>query len=484
MADKTIGELPVASSLNDDSLLVVEQQNEARSIQGRLIRSFAENAADTFVQRAVTAAESAEQSAKEAAESLASIGTAVEDAQGYAQEAGASAEQAEQALTAATKAKNDAETAATTATTKAAEAAQSAQEAKDAASTAAQDAVDAADTLLQGYVDAAAASKDAAAKSETAAADSQEKAAASETAAKASAQAAETAASTAAADTTELLQSYVDEANSAKDAAKDSETFAQTSAASALDSQTAAEESEQNAAASAETAKEYSGNPPIIKENRWWTWDAEAQDYTDTGKKAVLNYDKTYSSIDDMEADRENQPENTMAVITSSVEDEDNAKLYIMGADGEWRYLADLSGLTGVGIETWEKTAGTGLPGTEDTYTVTWTDGRSFAYNVYNGRNGEGAGDTSGIAFDIKLLADGWADGAQTVSDARFLSAERYNYIVGPASESYLDYVECVVRAEDVTVDGSITFHSDDDPDAELTVHILRLEVPGDGAGI
>ena len=60
MADKTIGELPVASSLNDDSLLVVEQQSEARSIQGRLIRSFAEHAADTFVQRAVTAANDAE----------------------------------------------------------------------------------------------------------------------------------------------------------------------------------------------------------------------------------------------------------------------------------------------------------------------------------------------------------------------------------------------------------------------------------------
>ena len=484
MADKTIGELPVASSLNDDSLLVVEQQSQARSIRGELIASFAKSAAGADVQRAVDAANAAQQSASAAAESLASIGTALEDAQGYAQEAGASAEQAEQALTAATKAKNDAETAAATATTKAAEAAQSAQEAKDAASTAAQDAVDEANTLLQGYVDVAESAKDAAQASQTAAASSESSAQQSATAAAASQLAAETAASKAAADTTELLQGYVDEANSAKDAAKDSETAAQSSAASALDSQTAAEESEQNAAASALSAQQYSGKPPIIKENHWWTWDADTQDYTDTGKKAVLNYDKTYSSIDDMEADRENQPENTMAVITSSVEDEDNAKLYIMGADSEWRYLADLSGLTGVGIETWEKTAGTGLPGTEDTYTVTWTDGRSFAYNVYNGRNGEGAGDTSGIAFDIKLLADGWADGAQTVSDARFLSAERYNYIVGPASESYLDYVECVVRAEDVTTDGGMTFHCDADPDGELTVHILRLEVPGDGAGI
>ena len=36
MADKTIGELPVADHLDDESLLVVEQQSQARSIKGNL----------------------------------------------------------------------------------------------------------------------------------------------------------------------------------------------------------------------------------------------------------------------------------------------------------------------------------------------------------------------------------------------------------------------------------------------------------------
>ena len=38
MADKTIGSLPVASQLDNDSLLVVEQQSQARSIKGELIK--------------------------------------------------------------------------------------------------------------------------------------------------------------------------------------------------------------------------------------------------------------------------------------------------------------------------------------------------------------------------------------------------------------------------------------------------------------
>ena len=41
MADKAIGDLPVAGALYDDSLLVVEQQSEARSIRGSLFKQYA-----------------------------------------------------------------------------------------------------------------------------------------------------------------------------------------------------------------------------------------------------------------------------------------------------------------------------------------------------------------------------------------------------------------------------------------------------------
>ena len=61
MADKTIGDLPVASSLDDNSLLVVEQQSQARSIQGYLIRQFAQQVVSGQVAAAQQAAQQAQQ---------------------------------------------------------------------------------------------------------------------------------------------------------------------------------------------------------------------------------------------------------------------------------------------------------------------------------------------------------------------------------------------------------------------------------------
>lgn len=66
MADSTIGELPVAEYLDDDSLLVAEQQGEARSLKGRLIRKFATAAVEGAVEDAQEAAQEAGQAADEA----------------------------------------------------------------------------------------------------------------------------------------------------------------------------------------------------------------------------------------------------------------------------------------------------------------------------------------------------------------------------------------------------------------------------------
>ena len=60
MADKTIGSLPAASDLNDDSLLVAEQQGQAVSVSGRLFKGFARASVSQYVESAKTAAERAE----------------------------------------------------------------------------------------------------------------------------------------------------------------------------------------------------------------------------------------------------------------------------------------------------------------------------------------------------------------------------------------------------------------------------------------
>lgn len=66
---------------------------------------------------------------------------------------------------------------------------------------------------------------------------------------------------------------------------------AQQAAAQAAQSATNAAKSEQNAAQSAEEAadsadkaEQYSGKPPIIQNDTWWTWDAETGKYVDTGE--------------------------------------------------------------------------------------------------------------------------------------------------------------------------------------------------------
>lgn len=87
MADRTIGELPVADHLDDESLLVVEQQGEARSIQGLLVRRFAEAATEGAVQAAQDAAEQAEQSAQDAANSADQAAKSADEADESAQSA-------------------------------------------------------------------------------------------------------------------------------------------------------------------------------------------------------------------------------------------------------------------------------------------------------------------------------------------------------------------------------------------------------------
>lgn len=56
---------------------------------------------------------------------------------------------------------------------------------------------------------------------------------------------------------------------------------------------------------------------------------------------------KTYDSIEDMNNDKDNIPENEFILIASNIEDEDNAKLYVKTED-ELVFLTDLSGAQGI----------------------------------------------------------------------------------------------------------------------------------------
>jgi hypothetical protein len=112
----------------------------------------------------------------------------------------------------------------------------------------------------------------------------------------------------------------------------------------------AATDQAEEAGKSAQSAQQYSGQPPIIQDGTWWIWDADQQQYTDTGLPA-------------------------------------------RGLQGE-------TGPRGVGVEGIAQTDGDHSPGTFDTYTLTMTDGTAQTIIVYNGKNGKGTGDMETETYD------------------------------------------------------------------------------------
>lgn len=123
---------------------------------------------------------------------------------------------------------------------------------------------------------------------------------------------------------------------------------------------------------------------------------------------------KTYSSIAEMNADFNNMNVGDYVMIATSVEIQDNAKLYVRG-ELEWLFITDFSGATGIqgeqgpqgiqgiqgeqgiqgptgpqgpigetgnGISSINKTSTSGLV---DTYTITYTNGTTTTFTVTNG---------------------------------------------------------------------------------------------------
>lgn len=199
-----------------------------------------------------------------------------------------------------------------------------------------------------------------------------------------------------AAEATEAANKAAGEANTAANKAREATeaTLEAAGEAAAAAGTAAAAAGKANAAAgaandAAEKAKELAAHPDTARNGTWWAWDVETHQYIDTGERACLNYDVTYASVAEMEADATNQTPGTVAIISTDVSLEDNAKTYVKRADGTWGFLADLSGFPGVGIESITLSEGDHSPGTTDTYTIRLTDGREVTVLIYNGADGQ-----------------------------------------------------------------------------------------------
>lgn len=348
---KAITDLPVASAMGDDDLLVVSQNATTSSIKGELIKGYAQNA----VASQVTAAQTA------------------------ANQAGQSATQAEAARQGAAAAQTAAESA------------------QDAAETARDQSVAAAGTI-GGSVEQAQTAAGQASSAKDAAVAAQYAAETAKTAAETASGQAQTAATQASGSAT-AAQTAATQAGDAKTDAETARNEAETSASSAANSASDAE----SAATEAEQAKTYIENmdmegetlpagspvtvtkttspegnllfvigvPQGIQGDKGGTGETGA-----TGPQGVSVTNATVNEDGDL-------------VITLSAGEPINAGSVIgpQGIQGE-------VGPTGASVDRIERTSGTGEPGTTDTYTVYLTNGQTGGtFQVYNGSNGAGAGD-------------------------------------------------------------------------------------------
>ena len=381
---KAITDLPVASAMGDDDLLVVSQNATTSSIKGELIKGYAKNAVASQVTAAQTAANQAGQSATQA---------------------------------------------------------EAARQGAAAAQTAAENAQDAAETARDQSVAAAGTIGDSVEQAQTAAgqaSSAKDAAVAAHTAAEAAKTAAETAggqaqtAATQASGSATAAQTAATQAGDAKTDAETARNEAETSASSAANSASDAE----SAAAEAGQAKTYienmdmegetlpAGSPVTVTKTTSPEGNllfvigvpqgtqGDKGDTGETGATGPQGVSVTGATVN----------ESGDLVITLSAGDPINAGS-VIGPKGE---QGDV-GPTGASVDRIERTSGTGAPGTTDTYTVYLTDGKTGGtFQVYNGSNGTGSGDFMAdgsvpMTGDLQMgghVVTGMADGTEPTDGA------------------------------------------------------------------
>lgn len=117
---------------------------------------------------------------------------------------------------------------------------------------------------------------------------------------------------------------------------------------------------------------------------------------------------------------------------------------------------------------------------------VRFEDGESFQQKYDSGEltgpsgspGKRGPAGPGADTISLTLPAGGWVDGSQTVKNAA-LVASGYAYVTAAAPESFEAYTSCMMRADDVTVDGQITFRCGQTPNADLAVCVLKIKVEG-----
>ena len=77
----------------------------------------------------------------------------------------------------------------------------------------------------------------------------------------------------------------------------------------------------------------------------------------------------------------------------------------------------------------------------------------------------------------VTLPAENWSGRAQTVQDESLLADSKYWYIACADADCFMAASETGVKADNITVDGQITFRCEVTPTENLTISIVRMEV-------
>ena len=353
-------------------------------------------------------------------------------------------------------------------------AAQSAREKAESAQTAAESAAQSAGTSAQsasGSAQTASTAAQGASNDAALAASSAASASASETASVESAQTATEKASTAQT-AAQTAQSAKADAESANASAQSAKSDAESAKAAAQTAQSKAE----TANTSAQTAKT----------------DAEAANTSAQSAKTAAESAKSAAAGSAQSAGASAQSAQASSKLSESWavggtgtrtgEDTNNAKYWSEQAQNA----------AGGGVSSFNGRAGAVAPQKGDyTAEMVGADAQGAAQTVQDNLNAH-AGNTvmhitaaertawngkSGKAdsFTVTLTAAGWSAGTQAVSNSKFI-ASGYAYTVCPAGDSFKDYAEAMIYADNVTTAGRMSFHCDVTPTKNLTVNILRTE--------
>lgn len=201
----------------------------------------------------------------------------------------------------------------------------------------------------------------------------------------------------------------------------------------------------------------------------------------------------------------------------------------VIGPQGEQGVQGPV-GPQGVSIQSIQRTAGTGAPGTTDTYTITLTNGSTFEFQVYNGADGGvvsfngrsgavepqkgdytaeqvgaipqvngaagqflgftaenvvGAVDapSGGAGVTAKLLpfyTDDFSGGLTfTLQDSFFEAAGYVYFIAGVRARDNTEIRTADIRFSPITTDGHITVVAGQTPTSNFDISVLKMAIPG-----